>query len=233
MASTTGTIFTLTIKSPTRTDASLIAFPFFPLHLCSKAAQEPAMSALLERSSSIRRALYRDSGPVQNMGVDHGRGDIRMSQELLHRPDVIVCFKQMRGKGVPEGMAADLLAYPGPQSPFSLFYLPVLETGTFTQVGKKGLNILARAITQSLSRQKINIGLRPFDIKERTIRPHPVLLHTGLKHIPKFLSRCRLLWTFFIHKSYPIQGVNVQLRVVCRQNYYMTFQNTITTFCNC
>jgi len=101
MASTTGTIFTLTIPRPPRTDASLIPSLFSLLHLLSKAAQEPAMSALLGRSSSIRRALYRDSGPVQNMGVDHGGGDIRMSQELLHRPDVIVCFKQMRGKGMP------------------------------------------------------------------------------------------------------------------------------------
>jgi len=173
------------------------------------------VSSLLGRSSSIRRALYRDSGPVQNMGVDHGGGDIRMSQEFLDCPDVIVRFKQMRGKGMPEGMATDLLTYPGPQSPLSLPYLPVLETGTFTQVGKKGLNILARSITQSFFRKKINIGLRPFDIKERTIRPHPVLLHTGLKRIPKFLSRYRLLWAFFIHKSYPIQGVNVQLTVVC------------------
>jgi len=215
MASTTGTIFNLTIPSPPRTDASLIPSPFFYLHLRSKAAQEPAMSALLERSSSIRRALYRDSWPVQNMGVDHGGGDIRMSQELLHRAYIVMGLQQMRGKGMPEGMAADLLAYPGPQSQLSLFYLPVLETGTFTQAGKKGLDILARAITQSLSRQKINIGLRPFDIKERTIGPHPVLLRTGLKSIPKFLSRCRLLWAFFIHKSYPIQGVNVQLTVVC------------------
>jgi len=215
MASTTGTIFNLTIKSSPLTDASLITSPFFPLHLCSKAAQEPAMSALLGRSSYIRRALCRDSWPVQNMRVDHGGGDIRMSQEFLHRAYIVMGLQQMRGKGMPEGMAADLLAYPGPQSPLSLPYLPVLETGPFTQAGKKGLNILARAITQSFSRQKINIGLRPFDIKERTIRPHPVLLHTGLKSIPKLLSCCRLLWAFFIHKSYPIQGVNVQLTVVC------------------
>jgi len=215
MASTTGTIFNLTRNRPHRIDAPLITSLFFPLHLLSKAAQEPAMSALLGRSSSIGRALYRDSGPVQNVRVDHGGGDIRMSQEFLHRAYIVIGLQQMRGKGVHEGMATDLLAYPGPQSPFSLPYLPVLETGMFTQAGKKGLDILARAITQSLSRQKINIGLRPFDIKERTIRPHPVLLHTGLKSIPKLLSCCRLLWAFFIHKSYPIQGVNVQLTVVC------------------
>jgi len=44
MASTTGTIFNLTIKSPTRSDASLITSPFFPLHLLSKAAQEPPLN---------------------------------------------------------------------------------------------------------------------------------------------------------------------------------------------
>lgn len=108
MASTTGTIFNLTIHRPTRTDASLIASPFFHLHLLSKAAQEPAMSSLLGRFSYIRRALYRDSGPVQNMGVDHGCGDIRMSQEFLHRAYIVMGLQQMRGKGMPEGMTTDL-----------------------------------------------------------------------------------------------------------------------------
>jgi hypothetical protein len=51
MASTIGTIFNLTMNRPTRTDASLIASPFFHLHLLSKTAQKPAMSSLLERFS--------------------------------------------------------------------------------------------------------------------------------------------------------------------------------------
>jgi len=100
MASTSGTIFTLTILSLNRTDASLTESPFFPLHLCSKASQEPAMSTLLGRNSYIRRALYRKSWPVQNMSIDHGGGDIRMSQELLDCPDVIIRFKQVLGKGL-------------------------------------------------------------------------------------------------------------------------------------
>jgi hypothetical protein len=102
MASKTGTIFTLTRKIPTLTDASLTSSPFFPLHLRSKAAQEPGVSVLLGRFSYIRRALYRNAWPVQNMRVNHGGGDIRMPQEFLHRPDVIVCFKQMCSKGVPQ-----------------------------------------------------------------------------------------------------------------------------------
>jgi len=86
MASPTGTIFTPTIPSPTRTDAPLSVSPFLPLHLRLEAAQEPAMSILLVRYSYIRRAVYRDFGPAQDMGVDHGRGDIRMSQEFLDCP---------------------------------------------------------------------------------------------------------------------------------------------------
>jgi hypothetical protein len=102
MASTTGTIFSLTIQSPTRTDASLIASPLFPLHLRPKPAQEPGMSALLGRTSYISRALYRKSWPVQNMGIDHGGGDIRMSQEFLHRAYIVMGLQQMRGKGVAQ-----------------------------------------------------------------------------------------------------------------------------------
>jgi hypothetical protein len=86
MAPPTGTIFTPRITSPIRTDASLIVSKFLPLHPLPKAVQEPAMSALFWNSSHIRRALYRKSGPVQDMGVGHGGGDIRMSQEFLDCP---------------------------------------------------------------------------------------------------------------------------------------------------
>jgi len=102
MASKTGTTFTPTIPRAPRTDASLIASPFFPLHLRPKPAQEPAMSPLLGRSSYIGRAFYRDSWPVQNMGVDHGGGNIRMSQQFLHRAYIVMGLQQMRGKGVAQ-----------------------------------------------------------------------------------------------------------------------------------
>ena len=51
----------------------------------------------------VSRALDRQSGPVQNMGVDHDGGDIRMPQKLLHRADVVACFEQVGGKGVAQG----------------------------------------------------------------------------------------------------------------------------------
>ena len=32
-----------------------------------------------------------------------------MAQQFLDRPDVIACFEQVRGKGMPEGMATHVL----------------------------------------------------------------------------------------------------------------------------
>jgi len=89
-------------------------------------------------------------------------------------------------------------------------YLPVLDARPFARIGQKGFNILTRTMAQPLPGQKINKGLHPLDIKERTIGTHPVILYTGLKSIPKFLNCGRLLWTFFIHKNEPIQWVNLQ-----------------------
>ena len=40
------------------------------------------------------------SAPIQNMGIDHGRFHILVSQELLDRPDIISVFEQMDGKGI-------------------------------------------------------------------------------------------------------------------------------------
>jgi len=141
MASTTGTIFTLTRNRPPRTNDSLTASPFFPLHLLSCLAYcifDRRAFCRLFRCVSLRR--------------------ISRQENLIHDH---------------------------------------------------------RKIAQTSFRKKINKGLGPVDIKTRMIGPHPVILHTGLKSIPKILSRCGLLWTFFIHKSYPIQVVNLQLTVLC------------------
>ena len=61
------------------------------------------------RCSDIRRAFYREPGPVQDVGVDHGGDDIGMSQQFLHRSDVITRFKKMCGKGMAQGMTANPL----------------------------------------------------------------------------------------------------------------------------
>jgi hypothetical protein len=43
------------------------------------------------------------------VGVDHGRGDVAMAEELLDGADVVTAFEEVRGKGVTQGVAADAL----------------------------------------------------------------------------------------------------------------------------
>ena len=45
--------------------------------------------------------------PVENMGVDHGRLDILVSEQLLDRPNVMPGLKQVRREGVAEGVGGD------------------------------------------------------------------------------------------------------------------------------
>jgi len=90
---------------------------------------------------------------------------------------------------------------------------PFLDASTFTKLGQKDLDIVPRTIAQSLPWQKITVSLFSFDIKGRPVRPYPVTLHAGHKHVPKPLSRCELFWTFFSHKTHPIQIVTLQLTV--------------------
>ena len=51
---------------------------------------------------------------VQDMGIDHGRADILVPKEFLDGTDVIACFKQMRGKGMSEGVTTDMLRFTSP-----------------------------------------------------------------------------------------------------------------------
>jgi hypothetical protein len=48
---------------------------------------------------------------VQDMGVDHRRFYIAMAQEFLNGTNIIAGLKQMRGKGVTEGVASGVLDY--------------------------------------------------------------------------------------------------------------------------
>jgi len=42
---------------------------------------------------------------VQDMGVDHRCADVFVAKKFLDGADIIACLKQMRGKGVAEGVA--------------------------------------------------------------------------------------------------------------------------------
>src|SRR5688572_1955527 len=51
--------------------------------------------------------------PVEDMRVDHRRGDVAVAEQLLDCADVVAVFKEMRGKRVTEGVTARVLGDPG------------------------------------------------------------------------------------------------------------------------
>jgi len=59
------------------------------------------------------QSVYGASDPppaaVQNVGVNHGRTDIGVSEQLLNRADIVAIFQQMGGKGMAHGVRAGWL----------------------------------------------------------------------------------------------------------------------------
>ena len=43
------------------------------------------------------------------MGVNHGRSDVGVSEQLLNRADIVAIFQQMGGKGMAHGVRAGWL----------------------------------------------------------------------------------------------------------------------------
>ena len=54
----------------------------------------------------------RQPATVENVSVDHGRTDVRVSQKLLNRADVSAGLQQMRRKGVTKRVTGRPLGYP-------------------------------------------------------------------------------------------------------------------------
>ena len=61
----------------------------------------------------IERALGGEWTAVQDVGVDHGRADVAVAEELLDGADVFAVLEQVGRKRVAQGVAADLLGDPG------------------------------------------------------------------------------------------------------------------------
>jgi len=62
-------------------------------------------------STQIDWADHTAPTAVQNVRVDHVGRNIRVTEQLLHRPHVVTGFKQMCGKAVSQCVAADALAH--------------------------------------------------------------------------------------------------------------------------
>ena len=74
----------------------------------------------------IKRTWHSMYALPQNMGVNHGRGDILVPQQGLYGPDVSASLQKMSGETVPEGMCAYLFC----QSCFTSSYLDCLVNYT-------------------------------------------------------------------------------------------------------
>ena len=56
---------------------------------------------------------YASTPLVQNVGVDHGRCDVLVAEELLNGSDVVTVLKKVRGKGMTKGMTGCSLGQGG------------------------------------------------------------------------------------------------------------------------
>ena len=60
-------------------------------------------------SRHVQRAAHPFAAPVQHVGVDHCRAHVTVTEQFLHRANVVPGFQQVRGKRVPEGVAGGRL----------------------------------------------------------------------------------------------------------------------------
>ena len=49
---------------------------------------------------NVHGAADAEATPVEDVSVDHRRGDAPVAQELLDGPDVVACLEEMGGEGV-------------------------------------------------------------------------------------------------------------------------------------
>ena len=55
---------------------------------------------------AVQRAADAQARLGHDMRVDHRRADITMTEQLLHATNIRAGFQEMRGKAVPQGVAA-------------------------------------------------------------------------------------------------------------------------------
>ena len=60
----------------------------------------------------VHRALHAPAATVEDMSVDHGGLHALVPEELLHRPDVVAVYQQVRGEGVAQSVAGRQLHQP-------------------------------------------------------------------------------------------------------------------------
>ena len=71
-----------------------------PLRAKGRAGRPPQLAKI-----DVERTANTQTATIQNVGVQHRRRHVAVPQQLLHRPDVITGFKQVRGKGMTKCVA--------------------------------------------------------------------------------------------------------------------------------
>src|SRR5687767_7662051 len=61
----------------------------------------------------IQRAADAAATPVEDVGVDHRRGDVAVAKQLLNGTDVVAVLEKMRGERVAQRMTAGGLGNAG------------------------------------------------------------------------------------------------------------------------
>jgi len=82
-------------------------------------------------AEELSRTLDAASTPVEHMGIDHRRPDVLVTEQFLHRADVIPRFESMRRKSMPKRMAGGRfcdarLAYSAMHSPLEHLFVGMM-----------------------------------------------------------------------------------------------------------
>ena len=59
------------------------------------------------RQEIVDRALHRPATTVENVGVDHGPGNVAVTEEFLDGADVVPSFQKMRREAMAERVRSD------------------------------------------------------------------------------------------------------------------------------
>jgi hypothetical protein len=120
----------------------------------SEIRQTPAHS----RSAELRTP----SPPVEDVSVDHRRGHVAVTQQLLHRADIVTVLQQVGGERVPQAVAGDPLRETG----IRRGQLDgALDDGLVEVVATKSISAFRMLVQETVRQSGSGIPLRPAEFR--------------------------------------------------------------------
>lgn len=74
-----------------------------------------AHPGMTSSSDEVHRAANAECAAIQNVRVDHGGSDVAVTEQLLHGPDVVAGFEELRGERMAKRMARRTLMHSSDQ----------------------------------------------------------------------------------------------------------------------